>query len=320
MSTRDLADAVASYCRRHRLLPGAEPVLALVSGGADSTCLMGILREVHEGPVVVATMDHGLRPEAAEEARAVQERSREWGLECHLIELGMEGGSGVQERARDARLAAARELAARTGCAAIATGHTASDQAETVLFRIARGSGRTGALGMAPRRDDLIRPLLCLSADDTRAWCRDRGLSVVLDPSNADRRFARARLRAELVPALARVSPAAERHVAEFADLLRDEAEVIESTLDSAWDRCAAQGGLAVAALAREPEPLRRLLVRRLLREAGLPGDAMARPPVERALAAAEAGVRADLPGGSVEVRDGALVAFRPAAVAVGPA
>lgn len=320
MSTRDPAAAVASYTRRHRLLPSGEPVLALVSGGADSTCLMGLLPEVHDGPVVVATMDHGLRPEAAAEARAVQERARGWGLPCHRIELALEPGSRVQERARDARLTAAREVAARTGCSAIATGHTASDQAETVLFRIARGSGRTGALGMAPRRDDLIRPLLCLSADDTRSWCRDRGLTVVHDPSNADPRFARARLRSELAPALARVSPAAERHVAEFADLLRDEAEVIESMLDASWARCAADDGLEVAALVREPAPLQRLLVRRLLRHAGLPGDAMARPPVERALEAAQAGVRADLPGGSVEVRGGALVAFRPEAVVAGPA
>ena len=87
MSTAHAADAVAAHCARHDLLPSGERVLAMVSGGADSTCLMGVLPEVHDAPVVVATVDHGLRPEAAAEVAAVEERAREWGLECHRIAL-----------------------------------------------------------------------------------------------------------------------------------------------------------------------------------------------------------------------------------------
>ncbi|HET6690550.1 MAG TPA: ATP-binding protein, partial [Miltoncostaeaceae bacterium] len=139
-----LQDRVAAHCRRHDLLPPGAPVLAMVSGGADSTCLMHLLTRLHDGPVGVLTVDHGLRPGSAEEAWRVVEAARGLGLRAHVASPGLAAGAGVQARARAARLAAAREVAAREGYARIATGHTASDQAETVLFRLARGTGRTG--------------------------------------------------------------------------------------------------------------------------------------------------------------------------------
>jgi tRNA(Ile)-lysidine synthase len=163
---------VAAHCRRTGLLPPGAPVLAMVSGGADSTCLMHVLGALHDGPVGVLVVDHGLRPESGDEAEAVLAAARALGLAAHRDAAAVSPGPGVQERARAARLASARTLAAREGYVRIATGHTASDQAETVLFRLARGAGRTGALGMAPRRDELIRPLLCVTGAETRAWCR----------------------------------------------------------------------------------------------------------------------------------------------------
>ena len=314
-----LEQRVREHCRRHDLLPAGEPVLALVSGGADSTCLAGMLDAVHDGPLVVLTFDHGLRPEAPAEAAAAAGRARARGHRARIEALGLAPGAGLQARARDARLAVARRVAAEEGCAAIATGHTASDQAETVLFRMARGSGRTGALGMAPRNGDLVRPLLSVTRSETAAWCAERGLAVVDDPSNRDPAYARTRVRDALVPALAAVHPGAERHVAGLADALRDEDEVLERVVGEAWERCARSGGLSVEALCRESPVMRRLLVRRLLVRAGLPGDAVARASVERALDAARRGARADLPGGGVAVERRALVAFgepRPAPAA----
>ena len=168
---------VAAHCRRHGLLPAGAPVLAMVSGGADSTCLMHLLARIHDGPVGVLAIDHGLRPGAAAETDGVVAAAEALGLRAHREALAMEPGPGLQERARDLRLAAARRVAAREGYARIATGHTASDQAETVLFRIARGTGRTGALGMAPERDGVVRPLLVLDAAETRAWCAAHGIA-----------------------------------------------------------------------------------------------------------------------------------------------
>jgi tRNA(Ile)-lysidine synthase len=300
-----LEDLVAEYCRRHRLLPPGAPVLAMVSGGADSTCLMHVLAGLHDGPVGVLTVDHGLRPESRDEATAVVAAARSMGLATHLAAPAVEPGPGVQQRARDARLAAARRVAEDGRYARVATGHTASDQAETVLFRLARGSGRTGALGMAPRRDHLIRPLLCVTVAETRAWCRERGIAAVRDPSNDDPVYARARVRSRLVPALAAVHPAAEAHVAAFAERLGDEAELLGPLVDAAWARTADDDGLSAAALAAEPPAMRRLLVRRLVAEAGLPAGAAAAAPLERALA-----LLAGPPGAVADLGQGAIAAL----------
>jgi tRNA(Ile)-lysidine synthase len=308
---RSLVARVADYCTRHDLLPSGAPVLALVSGGPDSTCLAHVLREIHDGPLPVLVVDHGLRPEAGAETESAARAMRALGLPVRVERLALEPGPGAPERARAARLAAARRVAAEEGAARIATGHTASDQAETVLFRLARGTGRTGALGMAPRRGALVRPLLCVSGAETRRWCAERGLSAVADPTNEDRRLARARVRHDLLPALAAVHPDAERHVAALADALRDEAEVLDALVADAWGRCAQGAGLSAAALAAERRALRPVLVRRLLDRGGLGGEALAAAPVSRVLGLLDGPARAEVPGGAV-VRERGILAVVP--------
>jgi len=305
---------VADHCRRHGLLPEGAPVLAMVSGGADSTCLMHLLTRVHDGPVGVLSVDHGLRAGSAAEADAALAAAAALGLRTHRVALDMEPGPGAPERARALRLAAAARVAADAGYTRIATGHTASDQAETVLFRMARGAGRTGALGMAPRRGDLVRPLLPLDAAETRAWCAAHGLAVALDPTNADAAYARTRVRDGLVPALAAVHPGAERHVAALAEVLRDEAELIAPLVDAAWARARDGAGLRLDLLAAEPPAMRRLLVRRLVADAGLPGDASGGDALARVTALCEAPGVVNLPGdGRAAVERGVLVVSGPA-------
>ena len=316
-----LETRVADHCHRHGLLPPGRPVLAMVSGGPDSTCLMHLLTRIHDGPVGVLAVDHGLREASRREAEGVRERAAALGLTAHVERLGLAPGAGVQERARTGRLAAAGRVAREHGYERIATGHTASDQAETVLFRLARGAGRTGALGMAPRRGRLVRPLLCATAAETRRWCAGQGLAVVEDPSNSDPAHARTRVRAGLLPALAAVHPGAEAHLAAAADLLRDEAELLDPLVEEAWRRAAAGPGLDPGALAVQPRAMRRLLARRLIAEAGLEGDALGGESVARALETAADGRRRNLPGGGgVSLEGGRLVAFGPAPDAPPPA
>jgi len=226
------------------------PVLAMVSGGADSMCLLHMLLAVHDGEVGVLTIDHGLRREAADEVAMVAAAAEALGCRVHRAALALPPGAGVQERARSARIELAERIAAGHGYERIATGHTASDQAETVLFRIARGAGRSGALGIAARRGRFIRPLLCVTGTETRRWCRDAGVTVVRDPSNRDPAYTRVRVRREFLPALERVHPSAAAHVASFADLLRDEDEVLTTVVEAAWTRTShPAGGVDVVAL-----------------------------------------------------------------------
>ncbi len=273
-----LVARIAATAARHGAPAPGERVLALVSGGPDSTLLMHALARTHDGPVIVLTIDHGLRPGAAGECDRVRVAATALGLRVLVERLALEPGPGVQERARDARYARARMIAAREGCTAIAVGHTRTDQAETVLMRLARGTGRTGALGMAPRSGDLVRPLLEVSGEEARAWCAGLGLATAADPSNADPAYTRVRARA-LLAGLEGLHPGSAGHLAAFADGLRDEQELLLELADGAWDRCAREGGLDGHAVVAEPPAMRRLLARRLLAAAGLAGDALGAAP-----------------------------------------
>jgi len=290
----------------------------MVSGGADSLCLLHALVALHDAPVGVVSVDHGLRDEARDEVAAVRAIAASLGCPFAAVRLEVGHGPGVQERARRARYAAVRAVAARDGWDVIAAGHTATDQAETVLMRIARGTGRTGALGMASRSGDLVRPLLCVSAAETAAWCAAAGLEAASDPSNGDPAFTRVRARA-LVASLEGLHPGAAGHVAELAERLRDEDAILAEAAASAWERCAAGDGLDVAALTAEPEAMRRILVRRLLADHGLGGDALAARAVRAVLAVVDGAARTEIPGAVIARESGRLVVVGPAAAPPAP-
>lgn len=301
----DLATRVARHLLERELIPPDAAVLAMVSGGADSTCLLDLLNRVHPGRLGVVTVDHGLRSDAADEAMAVCAAAARRGIESWAVRLDVAPGPGLQARARVGRYAAAEEVATREGFSLIATGHTASDQAETVLFRLARGTGREGATGIAARRGRLVRPLLCVTRAEARDWCRVHGLDVVDDPSNERDEFARTRVRHGLLPALRAIHPGAEAAVARFADVLDDEGQLVAPLVAAGWERCARDDGLDVALLVAEPPALGRLLVRRLLAGVGAATD---RSGVVRVLALAREGHgRVELPGTAIAIADGVL-------------
>jgi tRNA(Ile)-lysidine synthase len=188
-------------------LGGAKSLLIAVSGGPDSTALLLMAAEWAERRgktlIAAATVDHGLRPESAEEAKAVAALCRRLGVDHRtLLWKGAKPSSRLQERAREARYRLLVDHAKAVGAEAIVTAHHADDQAETVLFRLLRGSGVAGLRGMdttTTRNGMMIaRPLIGLKKMNLVAFARARGVPFVDDPSNADPRFARARLRALL--------------------------------------------------------------------------------------------------------------------------
>ncbi|MHB1468385.1 MAG: tRNA lysidine(34) synthetase TilS [Solirubrobacteraceae bacterium] len=250
------------------VLPERAEVVAMLSGGRDSVCLLDMAaRACGAGAVRALHVNYGLRTEADDEQARCEALCERVGVRLRVVraERGAGKGGNLQAWARDARYEAARELAAHGG-APIATGHTASDQAETVLYRLAASPGRRALLGMAPRERGLIRPLLVLSRRETALYCEARGLDWCEDASNESSRYARNRVRAGLLPKLRELHPAAERNVVRTAELLREETELLDSLVEG---ELAGGQEIALERLAQLPRALARLVVVRLAEGAG---------------------------------------------------
>ncbi len=275
--------------------PG-EPLLVMVSGGADSVCLLDVARELG-ADVSVLHVNYGLREGADAETAFVEELCADLGVTLHVerVELG-EGN--LQEEARERRYAYAASYAVGDFAAA----HTASDQAETVLYRLAVSPGRRALLGMEPRRGRLVRPLLEAVRADTVAWCVSRGLSWREDPSNADRRFARARVRHEVLAALSELNPAAELNIARTAALLRDESAVLDALAE---EHLVAGAALQLASLRGEPVAIARLVLRAAAERENV---SLGARDADAILATDDRGTNAfDVPGGRALVEYGTV-------------
>ncbi len=232
-------------------LEGLRGLLLAVSGGSDSTALLVIAarwakdvkKRFKRAPNLMAvTVDHGLRPEAAREAAAVKRLARRLGIPHRTLRWrGGKPKTGLQEAARTARYRLLATAATRAGYEHILTAHTLDDQAETVLFRLARGSGLTGLAGMAyaspvPAGGQpaifLVRPLLPVPKGRLIATLKSAGVDHNEDPTNRDPRFARTRLRA-LMPHLASEGLDA-RSLARFAARMRRAEATIEFAVAAA--------------------------------------------------------------------------------------
>jgi len=263
--------------------PAGTDVTCAVSGGADSLALL-VLASAAGCRVTAVHVDHGLRPGSAAEAHVVAGAADRLGARFRAERVDVTAGTNLEARARAARYAVLPP--------GVLTGHTADDQAETVLLNLIRGAGLDGLAGM--RRDDASRtgcrsgprhPILDLRRAETEAVCATEGLPPVTDPSNVDPAHRRNRVRAELLPLLADI---AERDVvpvlARQAVLLRDEADALDGIV-TALDPTDA------GALAGAPPALARRAVRRWL------VDGQDHPPdaatVERVLAVARNEARA---------------------------
>lgn len=303
----------------------ARHLLIAVSGGPDSTALMhAAARFGPAHPVQVATVDHRLRAEGAAEAQNVGITAQALGLRHHILTWdGDKPSRGIQAAARQARYTLLAECAGRIGADTILTGHTADDQAETVLMRLLAGSGPGGLAGMRRERHlapgmRLARPFLDIPKADLVAYCAAHGLVSTRDPSNVDERFARARLR-RLMPDLAAEGLSPERIRRLAARMARDE----DTLRDAA---CAAFTALRITAdavvldartLAALPDAILLRVVGLALHEAG-GGGAIRLERLERLVfedlqpaLAAGASMRRTLRGILVDLKAGGVLSFR---------
>lgn len=223
-----------------RLAPEGRIGLA-VSGGPDSLALLLLAHAAIPDRIAVATVDHGLRPEATQECALVEAACAERGIACETLRVRVALGN-VQQEARRARYAALGEWAARQGLSSIATAHHADDQAETLLMRLNRGSGLGGLAGIRPSTRiaecavPVIRPVLEFRRSELAEMVVQAGLVPASDPSNADTRFDRVRVRQALAEA-EWLDPAA---LARSALLLGEAETTLAGMTDAAWQQGAA--------------------------------------------------------------------------------
>ena len=261
-----MLDRVRETIRKHHMFSHAEPLAVAVSGGRDSVCLLDVLCEMGFQPLVLH-LNHGLRPEAAAEEQFVRELAAARQLPCHVAQAELEPGN--QEQA--ARRARQRLFAQHPK---VATGHTLSDQAETVLYRLLRGAGAAGLRGVLPVTDQgrVVRPLIEVSRADVDSWIALRQLRYCEDSSNTEMRFDRNRIRHQLLPQLTEQwNPALPQVLAHTALLAAEDEFFFEEEVARLWPGLARweYGELILDCdpLAAFPDALSRRVVRRALRE-----------------------------------------------------
>jgi tRNA(Ile)-lysidine synthase len=328
VSVEQIREAV----RAGGLLGDGRPVVAMISGGRDSTCLLDVsVALLGKGEVSALHVNYGLREQADADERHCVTLCERLGVDLSVLRErrpssatdvcppadagagapGREADTGVatpgdespperpehaeqgnvQAWAREVRYGAARRIAEERD-ALIATGHTASDQVETILYRLAASPGRRALLGMVAVEARLVRPLLQITRDQTAAYCEARGLPWREDESNEDERYARARVRRKLVPALREVHPAAESNVLRTARLLREETELLDGLIDA---ELAGGQAIALTRLAELPAALARMVVVRLAEDAAGTYVPQAGERVAELLALGSRGGRAEL-------------------------
>jgi len=243
------------------LLAPGRAVVVMYSGGRDSTCLLDVAVRICGADAVRALhVNYGLRDAADCDEQHCGAVCRRVGVALSVRRPRWDGRGNLQAWARAERYAAAEQIAAPRN-APIAAGHTATDQVETILYRLASSPSRRALLGMRPREGNVIRPLLRYTRAQTAAYCVERGLAWREDDTNARDTFARGRVRGSLVPALREIHPAAEENVLALAALLREEAEVLDAAVDGVLDGA---DQISLQSLRTLPPGLARLVVQRL--------------------------------------------------------
>ncbi len=227
-----------ALCAQYDMLPEGAHVLCAVSGGADSMCLLHLLRAVAEEwgfTLQAAHFNHKLRGEESQrDENFVRTQCNAWkiSLLCECADVRAEAaksGRGVEETARYLRYEFLERAAVQCGATHIATAHTANDNAETMLFHLARGTALQGLTGIPPRRGNVVRPLLTCTRAEVEEYCVRNGVSHVEDTTNHDQTYTRNYLRYTVLPQLERVNPRTVEHMSDAARYLRLDQDYLET-------------------------------------------------------------------------------------------
>lgn len=277
-----MLDRIKESLRDACLIDPALPIIVGVSGGPDSLCLLHALKQLGY-TAIVAHLNHGIRPEAVDEAEFVREVAGELGFK-HCAEIkdtvsfAENQSLAIEEAARRLRYAFLFHVAEEENAQAVAVGHNANDQVETVLMHILRGAGLSGLRGMQARvvlpswhtRIPLVRPLLRVWRSEVMAYCNEHHLQPRFDRSNLDTTYFRNRLRHELVPTLESYNPRIQQLIWRMANTLQTDFEIVEKVIDEVWETCVEEVGRGYVRVGRgsflqQPVGIQRGLSRRAM-------------------------------------------------------
>ena len=310
-----MADAVEIVFHRaaRALVPDRTHVLVAVSGGGDSVALLHLLHRFASRrriDLTVAHLDHSLRRGSTADRAFVERLATSLEIPCLATRRDVRAAGrkdeSPEEAARRVRRQFLGDVAHTCGASLIATGHTLDDQAETILMRLARGTGPSSLAAMTPAGPGpFVRPLLSVERADLRAWLRRKRFRFREDPSNASLAFDRNRVRRLVIPVLAKaLNPRAARHVVEAAARLREDAALLDALSRDRFAAIATRRGTALAldtkVLAALPQPLAARVARIALEDAGCDPRRISTRHVAAllALAAGPTDATLNLPGG----------------------
>jgi tRNA(Ile)-lysidine synthase len=275
---RDLVDKVAAAITKHSMLSGGEKVLVGLSGGPDSVCLLSVLHSLRERLILEISavyVDHGLRPrETGKEIEFCKNLCGRLNVPFFTKTINVKSYAqdrkmNMQEAARQVRYGVFEEISNNIGARRIALGHTADDQAETLLMRLFRGSGPTGLSGIPPVRIDIIRPLIETGRAEIEGFLKDEKIEFIVDSSNLKEHYLRNRIRLSLVPMLREYNPDIIKTLSKTAAIFRDEEKYFEIIVTKALMKLISRKTDSRIELFLSPlEVMDKAIMRRLLRRA----------------------------------------------------
>ncbi len=276
MMTMDAKSKALSAIRQKELLFAGTSVVIGLSGGADSVALLHILLSLKDelslDKIVAVHVNHGLRGEEAErDSRFVADLCQQWNVPLHTFCVDVNAFAkkqkiGTEEAGRILRYRLFEEVCTSFENAVIATAHTASDNAETVLLHLCRGSGIRGACGISAKRGKVIRPLIDCTRTEIEEYCASQNLSYVTDSTNFEDTFSRNRVRLQVIPAMQKINPKTEEALCRFSNQAQEVFEFVESLAEKAEQEAyLSSNNYSRKCLLSLPKPLLFFTLQRLL-------------------------------------------------------
>jgi len=272
-------DKIAAYIKKWNMLEPGDQVIVGISGGADSVCLLFVLHQLQQDLQLGLTgvhVNHGLRGSAADADEAfVKQLCEQLNIPCiiyhkNIKEIARERRRSEEEAGREVRREVFAEELRKTGGTKIALAHHQNDNAETLLLNLARGTGLRGLGGMHPVKEQMIRPLLCVTRQEIENWLAEQGISYCQDETNSSDGYTRNRIRNRVIPVLEDgVNIKTVPHISHTMEQLREVQQYLEQQIDLFYQNCViikeAEIILKKAPYEAAPQIIRRMLLKRIL-------------------------------------------------------